>query len=331
MNIRPAVHSDIPAMVALWNHSAQAREVCYKTFTEEAFANGLIDNIPGGGTAICLVAGQPGRLEGFIHGVLQGAYLPGETPENTPAYLTALFVDAGRRGKGVGTALLNAFIEASRAVGKKRVLIGERNPVQLGWLIPNTPGHDHNKAPGVDTDCAGYGFLMRQGFTSRATELAMYLPLSQYAAAPDLNQKREALKTQGIATGRYDVTLNYDFDRMCDRGGFEYWRKVLRDETQSEAPRPILAATHQGHIVGFTGPVDLEPSGRGWFTGICTDPEFGGRGIATVLFNLLMQEFIAEGATFSTLFTNDTNHARKLYLQTGFTVARRFAMMEKAI
>ena len=331
MNIRPMIEADIPAIVALWNDSARAGEVVYKPITEEGFAERLIDGIPGGGRAICLVAGEPGRLDGFIHGAVQGSYLRGETPENTPVYLTALFVDPARREQGVGTALLASFLEAGRAAGKRRVLISDRNPVELGWTIPDTPGHDHNKAPGVDEDCMGYPFLQKSGFSPRAHEIAMYLPLSRYIVAHDFAERREALKAQGVETGCYDVALRYDFDRMCDRGGFEYWRKVLQDETRSENPRPILAATHEGHIVGFTGPVDLEKSGRGWFSGICTDPEFGGRGIATVLFNLLMQEFIAEGAAFSTLFTGDTNHAQRLYLHTGFTIVRRFAVMEKEI
>jgi len=329
MAIRIMAPADIPAIVALWNNSVDAGEVVYKPLTPGDFSQKLIDGIPGGGKAICLVADRKGQVEGFVHGVLQGSYLPGETPENTPVYLTALFVAPAKRRQGVGTALLDAFLKAGREAGKGRAMVSDHNPVQLGWRIPGAPGHDHNKAPGVDEDCMGYGFLQNKGFAVPAHEIAMYLPLAQYAAPTDLAQRQEALAAHGIITGRYDVALRYDFDRMCDRVGSEYWRKVLQDETKSACPRPILAATCDRHIVGFTGPVDLEPSGRGWFTGICTDPEFGGRGIATVLFNLLMQEFIAVGAAFSTLFTGADNHAQRLYLHTGFTVVRRFAVMEK--
>jgi ribosomal protein S18 acetylase RimI-like enzyme len=177
----------------------------------------------------------------------------------------------------------------------------------------------------------GYDFLLQHGFSVMGREVAMYMPMTHYACAPDFEQKRIALAAQKITTGRYDPALGYDFDRMCDRGGFEFWRKALQDETSCKNPRPILAATYEGYIVGFTGPVDLEPSGRGWFTGICTDPEFEGRGIATVLFNCLMQEFVAVGAIFSTLFTGDTNHAQRLYRRTGFEVVRHFSVMEREI
>ena len=82
-----------------------------------------------------------------------------------------------------------------------------------------------------------------------------------------------------------------------------------------------------GHIIGFTGPVDRQQSGRGWFTGICVDPAYGGRGIGTVLFNLLMREFVDAGAAFSSLFTGTDNHAQKIYRRAGFEPRARWAVM----
>ena len=68
-----------------------------------------------------------------------------------------------------------------------------------------------------------------------------------------------------------------------------------------------------------------------WFSGICTDPLFEKKGIASVLFNLLMQEFIAEGAAFSTLFTGREAHARRVYERAGLRVVRGFAIMDKPL
>ena len=103
------------------------------------------------------------------------------------------------------------------------------------------------------------------------------------------------------------------------------------DDVRPAGPRPILAAVHGDRIVGFTGPVDVQKSGRGWFTGICTDPECGGRGIATALFNLLMQSFAQRGAKFSTLFTGTENHAQKIYRRAGMAPARAFTLMSKPL
>ena len=128
--------------------------------------------------------------------------------------------------------------------------------------------------------------------------------------------------------------------------GSEYWRNVLKQEIAAwhedrpnsdpdlwvdgikpEGPRPILVAMKDDHIIGFTGPVGRQQSGRGWFTGICVDPNFGGRSIGTVLFNMLMVEFKKVGAGFSSLFTGTENHAQKIYRRAGFEPRAQWAVM----
>ena len=205
------------------------------------------------------------------------------------------------------------------------------NPVNLDWVVPGTPGHEHNNAPGVDEAGPAYPFLQKRGFTARAREAAMYLDLKDFQKQPDIEEKREVLRRQGITAGLYDPTLRYEFDGMCDRVGSEYWRKVLREETSSPSPRPILAATVPGHVVAFTGPVDRQENGRGWFTGICTDPLYEKRGIATVLFSDLLERFLLAGVRYSTLFTGTENHAQRLYARAGFRPVRHFAIMEKRL
>jgi len=57
------------------------------------------------------------------------------------------------------------------------------------------------------------------------------------------------------------------------------------------------------------------------------DPNFGGRSIGTVLFNLLMVEFQKVGAGFSSLFTGTENHAQKIYRRAGFEPRAQWAVM----
>jgi len=327
---RPMEKADLSAVLGLWNDSAVRGEVLLKPMTEEGFRR-VFEANPSYDGRFDFVAEEQSQVIGWISGITKQVFLPKETPENTPGFLTVIFVDRECRRQGIGTALLEELLEAFRGEGKKSAVCFSTNPIDLGWTIPGTPGHDHNNAPGVDMACDGYPFLQARGFEVEAVEVAMYLDLARYQAPPTLAELQEKLRGEGIDTGRYDPRLQDDFDRMCDRVGSEYWRSVLQEETAREEPRPILAATHEGYMVGFTGPVDVEPSGRGWFTGICTDPEYERRGIATVLFNLLMQEFIAAGARFSTLFTGDSNHAQRLYARTGFEVRRKFAMMERPL
>ncbi len=331
MTIRKALPSDRAQIFALWNASCEKNEVVYKPLTEERF-NALFEANPHYDGEYDFVAEENGEVVGFITGAEKKIFLPGETRENTPGYLTAIFVKDGKRKAGIGKALLTALEDAFRANGKKSVVSSGNNPVNLGWYIPGTPGHDHNNAPGTDVECAGYEFLIKNGYADLHREVAMYLDLSKYECAPEIEEIRQRLKSEeNIYVGRYDVKWGCEFDGMCDRVGSEYWRKVLQDETAKENPRVILTGVYENHIVGFTGPVDKEPSGRGWFTGICVDPNFGKKGIATVLFNDLMREFVDEGAAFSTLFTGIDNHAQRLYKRTGFNVKRTFAIMKKEL
>lgn len=329
MTIRKALPSDRAAIFALWNASCEKNEVVYKPLTEERF-NALFENNPHYDGEYDFIAEENGEVIGFVSGAEKKIFLPGETRENTPGFITAIFVKDGKRKEGVGKALLAALEDAFRLNGKKSVVSSGNNPVNLGWYIPGTPGHDHNNAPGTDVDCAGYEFLIKNGYKDLHREVAMYLDLSKYECSPEIEEIRTRLKNEeNIYVGRYDVKWGCEFDGMCDRVGSEYWRKVLQDETAKENPRVILTGVYENHIVGFTGPVDKEPSGRGWFTGICVDPNFGKKGIATVLFNDLMREFVDEGAAFSTLFTGIDNHAQRLYKRTGFNVKRTFAIMKK--
>jgi len=348
MIIRTFEPRDLPGVLTLWNESVRAGETVYFELTESYFHT-KFEMDPNYDPKYSIVCEIDGHIAGFISGIAKKILLNHETHENSPGYITCLFVRRDLRRRGIGRALTEALCGLFRAEGKHTAAICNDNPVNLDWHIPGTPGHDHNNAPGVDTASPGYGFFMAAGFTETARETAMYLNLKDYVPWPEMKARQEQLLSEGVFTGRYDASLGYDYDRMCDRVGSEYWREVIRSElacwkenrpntdtrflpnsTKIPAgPRPMLAATHDRHMVAFTGPVDLQSSGRGWFCGIFTDPEYEHRGIAPILFHLLMEEFIAEGALFSTLFTGENNRAQHIYLRTGFRPVRSFAHMNK--
>ena len=327
MEIRAFRPEDLAGIVSLWNGCVEKQEVLYRPLTPAYFKEKFLDQP---GTEI-FVADEAGAVIGFLTGCKKTEFLPGQTEENTPAYLSAFMVAPEYRNRGVGSALLDAFERHYAAMGKAAIAVTSTCPINLDWVIPGTPGHEHNNMPGMDEACMGFDFLKKRGYAVAVREVAMYLNLAEYEKKPEVEARRAKLAEEGITAGLYDVAQQAEFDGMCDRVGSEYWRQVLREETAKENPRPILAAVTGGHIVGFTGPVDRQENGRGWFTGICTDPLYERRGIAGVLFNDLMGEFIKVGAAYSTLFTGTENHAQRLYLKTGFRPARYFAIMKKAI
>ena len=337
---------DLPDVIQIWNAAVDAGEVLYFPLTEAYFRRKFV-NSPGCEPENLLVAESENRVVGFLHGVAPGSF-PASRPGH--AYLTVVLTAAAQRGQGIGRALLSGFRERMARRGAEALMISGLNPVSLDWRIPGTPGHDHNNMPGADITCAGYPFLAHCGFTARYREVAMYMDLSSWTPSPAAADARKRLRAEGIETGPYDPGLNCGFDRMCDRVGSDYWRDVLRTEIEAwkagkpnadprmwadgispRGPRILLTALYDGQIVGFTGPVDLQRSGRGWFTGICTDPAFGRRGIASVLFDLLLEAFVREGAAFCSLFTGLDNHARKVYERAGLRPVRQFDLMSAPV
>lgn len=327
MNIRTFKQDDIAKIVSIWNSCVSRGEVLYRPLTQQYFNEKFLQH-PG---TVILTASEEAEVCGFVIGCRKTEFLPGQTEENTPAYLSVIMVPEKCRHRGIGKALLSAFESYFSSLGKTSFAVSSLCPINLDWVIPGTPGHEHNNMPGIDEECMGFGFLRNHGYTVAVRDVAMYLNLAEYNKKPEVEERRAQLAREGISAGLYDISLKADFDGMCDRVGSEYWRQVLKDETEKEYPRPILAAVTNGHIVGFTGPVDKQENGRGWFTGICTDPLYERRGIAGVLFNDLMEEFIKIGAEYSTLFTGTENHAQRLYLKTGFRPARYFAIMKKTV
>ncbi|GAA1454208.1 GNAT family N-acetyltransferase [Nocardiopsis tropica] len=68
--------------------------------------------------AVALVAVDAGALVGWIEGVLDGAYTGPGAPAPPPhGYVLSLVVDAAWRRQGVGTGLLDAFVDEAREVG----------------------------------------------------------------------------------------------------------------------------------------------------------------------------------------------------------------------
>lgn len=304
---------------SLYTGCALAGETLFSPLSKEEFSQLFLFCKSAEGLALANV--REGRLLGFVCGSMDGRR----------GFLHALMVQSDHRRQGIARALIEALCDALRARGAETLEISGDGPIKTNWLIPGTNGHDHNNMPGVDEQSLLSALLPRFGFRVLNAQVGMYLNLSSYCPPEDLKDRIARLHEEGIEVGFYDPALQYDFDRLCDRVHSELWRSVLQNELAAPAPRPILAATVPGFFVGFTGPVDVQKSSRGWFTGICTDPCYEKRGIATALFHLLMQAFIRAGASFSTLYTGDANHARRIYERTGFTVVKRFLVMRKAL
>ena len=82
-------------------------------------------------------------------------------------------------------------------------------------------------------------------------------------------------------------------------------------------------------MVGWTGAIWTEPSGRGHFDGIIVDEDIRGAGLGKALFCYLCYQSKLNGASYMTFFTGLDNPARYIYLGAGFKIAQSFADMKK--
>ena len=331
MNITVLKRGDAVSAAKLWNRCVEAGDVPYAPLTPESFESIFFDNPHYTEEYTLAARDEDGTLLGFASALVKRHYLQGEDFDNTPAYLTMLMTDPAHRGKGVASAILDALEKRFAAVGKHRMAVTYRNPVILTWQVPGCPGVFHNNAPGVAVDSDAFRFLSKRGYRQLRVEDGMYLPLAEFVMSADCRRRLENLEAQGIEIGFYDAARHTGFEELFDALHGEVWRETMRVNAALENPLPVLIAADGGRIVGFAGPIDKEPNGRGWFNGIATHPGYQGRGIAKVLFQRLMEEFRKIGAGYSTLFTDEENPALNLYRSVGFEVAKRFAVMEKEL
>lgn len=322
--------SHIRDVVSLWNESCES-EMCYKPFTEESFRKKFINNIHFSceGTFVGI---EEGKVIGFANGLFKKQFLPGENFENTPGYITFVLVDRKHRNKGNGSKLLKAAQDFLISSSKKKIQITFFNPINLEWYIPGSGNkHDHPNAPGVDADSPAYEFFKNHGYTVRTKEVSMYLELSKFEMGEKYIKKLQELKEKGITIEYYSKDKHHGFDDLFDDLKNELWRKEIKDNLALSRSFPVIVAADKGHICGFTGPIEVEQSGRGKFSGIGVDSKHQGGGIGKLLFFMLCGGFKKEGASFMSLFTGETNNARRMYKDAGFNVVKTWAVMEKGV
>ncbi|MFW5743909.1 MAG: N-acetyltransferase family protein, partial [Spirochaetota bacterium] len=206
------------------------------------------------------------------------------------------------------------------------------NPVTLTWLIPGTDGHDHPNSPGVDVHGDGYLFLKNQGYRDFAYQNSYYLPLAEYVPPANIDEIRRRLSDSGLRICRYDPGRHRGLHELFDDLGTDDWRRIVDANYAPDGPHePVLIVEDGARVCGFTGPLHVQPSGRGYFAGIGVHSDYRGRGAAKALFSALCGELAAMGASFMSLFTGETNPARNIYEAAGFRIVRCWADMRKEI
>ncbi len=310
---------EIENVYRLWSSCCEETDFVYKALSQEEFEAKFFSEEPG----IQKVTILHGSGDAFA----SGTYVDGESC----AYITMVIVSAEKRRQGIGRAMVSALeqeLKAQYPVKQLRIIFF--NPVTLVWEIPGKPGCEHPNSPGVDKAAPAWSFFHACGYVNMADQNSYYLDLEQYELPQEIKDREEQLYLDGYAIRIYDSNTMTGMKEMVEGLGNSMWiRDILGETMKDGGGRPILVPVKDGRVLGFAGPLDVEPSGRGFFAGIAVDSAARGKGVAKVLFAALCVNLRKIGASYMTLFTGENNPARRIYEAAGFEIVRSWEDMKK--
>lgn len=322
------LNSGTDAVYSLFSEYAESPGLVYKRLDRAEFEERFFAPLPGYEKVfLCAVNGE--RAAGIAAGCVR---IGGDT-----SYVTALLVAEEYRRMGLGAALLGALETAMKTPETKKYEFSFYNPQSLPWIVPHTAHHDHPGYPGMDMHGEGYVFMKNAGYRDYAYQNAYHHELEGYTTPPDVAAKEHAAARLGYAVTYYDPARHFGAEECMDRIGSAGWKETVLKNINTPGSPPLLVAEHvesedgKARMVGFTGPVYVQQSGRGYLAGLAVHPDHRGHGLGKLLFCKLCSALRDEGAQFMTLFTGETNPARTIYEAAGMKVARCFSCMRKVI
>jgi len=326
IEIKKFDESMIDEVVALWNRDVASCEI-YAEFTNERFRSVFLNNpsYNPDGSFVCV---DGDKIVGFGN----ACYRKGEAfDENTPGFINMLFVRKEYQRQGIGTKLLKALEEFLKANGKKIVRNYFGSPINLKWYVPGYDKHEHTGAPAVPFNSPYYFLLLANGYNVNGQHDGFHINLENFTMPQLVIDKINENEKDGYFITHYDKEKHYGFDEMFDALGHEGFRNAVHTELKKDNPDPLLIVEKDGEILGFTGPVRTEPTGRAYLSGVAIHPKAQKRGLGKTLFCKLCEESKNNGAKYMTLFTGSDNRARNIYLYAGLRIVRSFVVMRKEL
>lgn len=325
MEIRNYQATDKHAIYGLAS-AFQAEEKIYKDFKEEEFNRFLFDN-PSFQPEGSVVAVEDGVIIGFASAVVREA--DNENPKAS-GYVHTFIVAREHRRQGIGSALLKAMEDyiGARRDSVRMVFI---SPINWPWIIPHTDHHQHPGMPAVIMNSEYYVFLLHHGYVVYSIHDGFHLPLSSYRLPDKVARQAEINAQSGLVVELYDAKKHHGVEEFCESIKNDGFAHSIRYNLAREVPLPFVVASDNGKVVGWTGAIYTEPTGRGHLDGIAVDPAYRGKGLGSAVLAKLCEESMKNGASYMTLFTGIDNPARYMYLGAGFQVALSFADMKKVL
>ncbi len=305
----------------------QKEENFFKRMNYEQFAKHLLNNeqFQKEGAFVAL---KDGKVVGFAGAIVRE--VDNDNP-NASGYIHTFIVKKECRRQGIGSNLLQLcedYIKKSGRTSSRLVFI---SPINWTWYIPHTNCHEHPGAPGIRINSDMYLFLYHHGYSISSIHEGFHLPLAQYELPKALVERMKENEAKGLTIEIYNPEKHFGIEDFCIKINNAGFAGSIRKNLAKEKPDPFLVASENGKVVGWTGAMYNEPSGRGHFDGICVDPDVRGGGLGKSLFAMLCYESKKNGAQYMTFFTGLENPARYIYLSAGFKIGQSFADMKKPL
>ena len=315
--------SMVKEVVEIWNSDVVPYEI-YAEFTEESFINKFIKNpcYNEDGSIVCV---DEGKVVAFANACFR------DTDPNSPGFINMVVVKKGYQRKGIGSKLLELLEDFLKANGKTFVRNYFASPINLKWYIPGYDKHEHAGAPAVPFNSPYYFLLLANGYNVNGQHDGFHIDLTKFEMPQKVKDKIAENEKDGYTITFYDKDKHYGFEEMFDALGHDGFRMAVRNVISKPNHDPLIIAQKDGEILGFTGPVKTEPSGRGSLAGVAIHPKAQKRGLGKTMFCVLCEESKKNGAKFMTLFTGSDNRARNIYLYAGLRIARSFTVMRKEL
>ncbi|MFX4272932.1 GNAT family N-acetyltransferase [Propionibacteriaceae bacterium Y1685] len=234
-------------------------------------------------------------------------------------WITLFAVHPDHRGRGIGRTLIRAAVRHLADRGARFVQLAGYPPAYL--------------VPGVDAEAypEALALLESEGFTTRSSPVAMDLSLATHRAPEAVLALRGRREAEGY---RFSAATLEDLPEVIKHAATDLapdWGEVVRQSVrQHRRPeRVLLIRAPDGTVVGFAtygayggmierfGPFGVRDDQRG-------------AGLGRILLYETLAAMRAEGAHVAWfLWTGEESPAGQLYLATGFTVTRRFQVLQR--
>lgn len=326
MIIKSFGKEEIKELAEFWREYAE-NEILPKKFDNDTFENLFFSQREEFDVANVCIKADDGEIIGYGNGCRnKGA---------DKAFITYVLVNKNYRRRGYGRQILNELKEMLSSFGEPTELFEASfyNPIGLQWCIPGTPRHDHPGVPGVDMQSEGYIWAKNCGFRDFAHQNSYYRCLDGYTVTDDVKRSLERAKNAGYIITYYDKNVHHSLNELFDNLRNEGWRRAIMGNEAKENPLPLLIVEEVAtkRVCGFTGPLMVQESGRGYFAGIGVHTDCRGCGVGKALFSALCSGLKDQGASFMSLFTGEDNLARNIYEAAGFKIVRSWADMRTRV